>query len=157
MREQDISKRIDSLEINDLINVASNKISEKLLDDLLFGSKVLKQDGEKEVLMQAVESRMVEYLSKLEEMQATKKSEDSSNFMRNLTVNKETGQFKMSDTKLVKISNDESVKYELVSDLNNKEDFMNTHFLDGISNLEWKNSIITKELVSKMDQQISKK
>lgn len=157
VREQEISKRIDSLELTDLLNVASNKISEKLLEDLLFGSKVLTQDGEKEVLMKAVESRMLDYLQKLEEQQATKQSEDSSNFMRNLTVNRETGQFKMSDTKLVKISNEESVKYELVSDLTNKEDFMNTHFLDGIGGLEWKNSVISKELVAKMDQQISKK
>ncbi len=158
VREQEISKRIDALELNDLLNIASNKISEKLLDDLLFGAKMLTEDGDKEVLMKAVENRMFDYLQKLEDQQATKKSEDSSNFMRNLTVNKETGQFKMSDTKLVKISNEESVKYELVSDLSNKEDFMNVHFLDGIgSSLEWKNSVITKELIAKMDRQISKK
>lgn len=160
MREQEIYKRIESLEINDVLNIASNKINEKMLDEILFGQIILKEDSSNSELMRAVEKRMFEYITKLDDIDANKAREDNNNFILNMNKPREaSGSFKLSDTKLVKIANDESVKYELVSDMGSstKQDFLNTHFLDGISNTDWRNPLITRDVIMKMDQTISKK
>lgn len=160
MREQEIYKRIESLEINDVLNIASNKINEKMLDEILFGQIILKEDSSNSELMRAVEKRMFEYITKLDDIDANKAREDNNNFILNMNKPREaSSSFKLSDTKLVKIANDESVKYELVSDMGSstKQDFLNTHFLDGISNTDWRNPLITRDVIMKMDQTISKK
>ena len=51
VREQQIDVRLDKLEFQDIINIASGKLDEDNIDEILFGKKLLNDEAEMEALL----------------------------------------------------------------------------------------------------------
>lgn len=161
VREQDIATRLMNLEPNDLVNIASGKISEYMLDKSITGTKSFKTDNELENILKNIEQKALQVINKhldskpSQEVLEGRKDPFSDRFRSNR---------KSIDISMKKDDSDPSIKPS-AKDFNEDggeldlpdEIVLGNSFSEGLYREEWKRPMIVRDVIKNLDKEISEK
>jgi hypothetical protein len=161
VREQDITARLMNLEPNDLLNIASGRLSEFLLDKHITGAKNHHHQVELENLLRNIEQKADQIISKHLETKVpqdlldTKKDPYSERFRSSRksidnTLKKEESVLSMKTyTKDgTEVGADQDIPEEII---------LGASFSESIYQDEWKRPQLVRDVIKNLDQVISEK
>lgn len=161
VREQDIATRLMNLEPNDLVNIASGKVSEYMLDKSITGTKSFKHDNELENILKNIEQKALQVINKHLD---TKPSQEILEGRKDPFADRFRSNRKSIDISLKRDDSDPSIKPN-AKDLNEDggeldlpdEIVLGNSFSEGLYREEWKRPTIVRDIIKDLDEEISEK